>query len=538
MQQTNGGGTSVTNPTQTTAESEANAVKRNIFRASMLLTASVLLSRVIGFFREWILARVAGASAVTDVYFSSFTIPNFLNYLMAAGALSASFIPLLTSYRVNGQEELGKKVFRSLSTIIGLGMVVLVLFAEVLAGRLARVVEPGFTPDQLVLLTRLIRIILPAQLFFYWGGFAIAVQQTHGKFLTTAIAPIVYNAGIIAFGLLLYRSQGIAGFSFGVLIGAIIAQGVIQLIGVRRLGYSARPYFGLEPEIRDAIKRYLWLTFPIMLALSLVVTDEWISNYFASYLEHRALTWLYYGRTVMRIPIAVLGQVAGIASYPYLSKMWNERHYDDFAKTLLREIEKLWAAAPVAAILLVVHALPLIHFIYGGGKLSVADYRNTAAALQMFSLGVFFWTVQVLLARGFYACQRTWLPSIIGTLLSAAFIPVYKYLMLVLSFRGLALAGTLGIFTYTAILWFFLRRHLKEHAPEFSFKPFYTFCGLWIGALVLIAAVAEGLYRAHLYQGTRTSAALDLFVSTVVVGGIALGLLRTVYQRYTDGPLF
>jgi putative peptidoglycan lipid II flippase len=504
----------------------------------MLMMGSVILSRVIGFFREMAIARTMGATAQTDVYYASFTIPEFLNYLVAAGALSISFIPMLSDYLATNNKELGNRVFRSLSTWLGLAILIFIIIAEIFAGQLGRLIAPGFSPEQQTTLTFLLRIILPAQFFFFWGGLAVAIQQTHGRFLLPALSPLLYNIGIIGGGLLLHRSYGIAGFSIGVLIGAIVSQGIVQWWGVHQLGYSVRPYFKFPPEIVHAIKRYLWLSLPIMLGFSLVVTDDWIAKYFASSLDKGALSWLAYARTEMRIPIAIIGQAAGIASFPYLARLWSNKNYEEYGTTLLREIKKLWVLAPLATILIINHAQPITHFIYGGGKLTPRDLAHTARALQIFGIGIFFWTAQILLARGFYACQITWIPSLIGTILSIVCIPLYRYLAIKMSYEGLALAGSIGIAIYTVLLWIMLQMHLRKYCPQLPLKNFFTFCAAWGAFLILMALISEGVYRLGIYRGTQFSALFDILVVLLATGPLAFLAQRTIFRRFTDAPLF
>lgn len=502
------------------------------------MVASILLSRLIGFVREWIIAQTVGATPMTDVYYASFTIPDFLNYLMAAGALSITFIPVVSKYLESGREELAKRIYRTLLTSMGGLLILLILLAEIFTMPLARAIAPGFTPEQFEVLVFLLRIILPAQFFFYCGGLAMAVQQTHGRFLFPALAPLIYNTGIIVCGLAFHSLYGVAGFSIGVTVGAFVSHGVMQWWGLHQLGYSSWPLWDFQPEIRAAIRRYLWLTFPLTLGFSLVATDEWISKYFASSMESRAISWMAYARTEMRIPVAVIGQAAGVASFPYMARLWASGAFVDYGRTLLREMMKLWAIAPLAAILTFRFAEPITHFIFGGTRFTAEDLLNTAEALKMFSFGIFFWTAQVMLARGFYACQMTWLPSTIGGLCSLLAIPLYGEMGRRFGFAGLALAGSLGIAAYTTALWILLRRHLRKYCTGLDTRSFYTFVFGWSAALVFLGLVAHGLGSLGLYQHTRLSALLELAVVVAVTGGLALGLLRTVFRRLTDGPLY
>lgn len=505
--------------------------RKNIRRASGIMVLSVILSRVIGFVREWVFAQTLGATATTDVYLSSFVVPDFLNYLMAAGALSISLIPILAECLNHEDRRLGEKVFRTISTVMCFILIVLVSVGEVFAMDLGNLVAPGYSIEQKRLLAQLLRIILPAQIFFYWGGLAMSVQQTHGKFLFSALSPIVYNFGIIVCGLLFFQTLGVMGFSVGVLVGSFLGHGVLQWWGLKKLGYSCLPSLDFSSDIKARFKKYLWVTLPIMLSFSLVVTDEWISKYFGSFLQQKAVSYLSYARTEMRIPVAVLGQAAGMASFPYLSRLWSEKNFSQYVETLLGEISKLWALGPVAAVIVISHSVPLTHFIYGGGKLTPFDLQETAKVLEILGLGIFFWSSQILLSRGFYAAQRTWLPSVLGSVLSLLMIPCYHWLAHKYSYLGLAAAGTIGITCYCVLLSWLLQKHIRQVAPNYDFSQTYHFFLRWGFVVALLALLAFAIKKLEIYQVTRFSAFLDLLVVSLVVGGAALGILKKGFPK-------
>ncbi|MBP2685088.1 MAG: mviN, partial [Deltaproteobacteria bacterium] len=158
-------------------------------------------------------------------------------------------------------------------------MLFFIVLGEFLAGRVIPLIAPGFPPEQAAVAARLTRIVLPAQLFFYLGGLLMAVQFARKQFLLPALAPLVYNAGIIAGGLALGREHGMDGFAWGVLAGAFLGNFALQLYGARQGGLSFHPRIDFADP---GLKEFVRLSIPIMLGFSLVVVDEWTTRVFGS----------------------------------------------------------------------------------------------------------------------------------------------------------------------------------------------------------------------------------------------------------------
>src|SRR3990170_8566675 len=230
----------------------AQSPSRQIRRAAAVMMASVFVSRILGYALDAVIAYQHGATPETDAYFVAFTIPDFLNYLLAGGALSITFIPIFSRYLAEGREEEGYRSFSAIATVMGLAMLFFIILGEFLAERLVPFIAPGFPPDQVATAVRLTRIVLPAQAFFYLGGLLMAVQYSRNRFFLPALAPLVYNAGIIAGGLALGGTLGMEGFAWGVLAGSFLGNFVIQAAGAWRTGLSFSPRFDLQdPGLRS-----------------------------------------------------------------------------------------------------------------------------------------------------------------------------------------------------------------------------------------------------------------------------------------------
>lgn len=437
--------------------------------ASAVWAGSILLSRILGLLREQIIGRTLGASRQADLYFASFTLPDFLNYLLAAGALSIVFIPIFVKYLEDGQEQRGWEAFSAIANFIlvagGIGIVLLMVFARPLTG----VVAPGFTdPGDIDTLVRLIRIILPAQFFHVVGGLLSAALQARDRHILPALAPLVYSAGIIAGGLIGARhpEMGADGFAWGVLAGSILGPFGLPLIGCLRTHMGWYPILSWRNE---DLRHYLWLSFPIMIGFSIVVVDEWIIKNQASYLAAGALSYLQYGRTLIKVPIGVFGMAAGVASYPTISRMVAAGKVGEAYGVLCRTLRLMLFATLAAQVCLTVAGFEAVYLIWGifSSRFSVADAQATGTILMYLCVGLGGWAAQTVISRGFYALGSTWLPTTVGTIIAVVMVPLYVVLRQNFGAVGLAVASSAAILIYVfALGWLQHRRFQREAATR------------------------------------------------------------------------
>jgi putative peptidoglycan lipid II flippase len=417
-----------------------------------------------GLIREQIIGRALGATRQADLYFASFTLPDFLNYLLAAGALSIVFIPIFVEYVERGEYNNAWRALSAIANFIlfvgGMAIALLMIFARPLAA----LVAPGFTgAGELDTLTHLIRIILPAQLFLVVGGLLSAALQAQDRHVLPAMAPLVYSAGIIAGGLIGSRFGASAdGFAWGVLIGAALGPFALPLCGCMRGKMRWYPVFSFtNPDL----KRYLWLSFPIMIGFSIVVVDEWIVKNQASYLPAGALSYLQYGRTLMKVPIGVLGMAIGVASYPTISRMVAGGNVVEAYGTLAHAVRLMLFVTFAAQVCLTLAGVEASYLIWGflSHRFSTADAEATGLVLAFLSLGLAGWAAQTVISRGFYALGSTWLPTIVGTAVAFCAVPLYVLLRQEYGAIGLAIASAVAILLYVLLLgWLQYRRFRRE----------------------------------------------------------------------------
>ncbi|HEY3488752.1 MAG TPA: murein biosynthesis integral membrane protein MurJ [Candidatus Deferrimicrobiaceae bacterium] len=423
---------------------------RQIRIASIVMMASVLLSRILGYARDAVIAWGHGATGATDAYFAAFTIPDFLNYLLAGGSLSITFIPIYARYLAEGREDEGRRVFSTVITAMGIVIALFVIAGELFAERLIPLIAPGFPPAQVEIAARLTRIVLPAQTFFYFGGLLMAVQYAHKRFLIPALAPLVYNAGIIVGGLTLGARYGMDGFAWGVLGGSFLGNFALQAWGAARTGLRYSPRLDLsDPGLREFVK----LSIPIMLGFSLTVVDEWMLRVFGSLLVVGTITWINNARRLMQVPVGVLGQASGVASYPFLSALAARGETEEMWKTLSSTLRWVFFVSCALSAATFVLSKEVVLLVFHRGAFGIADTANTALALSAFAIGIPFWCAQSIVARGFFAMKDTWTPTIVGTGALFLTLPLYWFFRKWMGLFGLSLASSAGIVLYATVLY-------------------------------------------------------------------------------------
>ncbi len=494
--------------------------QHSAFSATLLLMSAVMVSRVIGYVREAYIAYAFGAGPATDAYVAGFTIPDWLNYLVAGGTASITFVSIYTRFLAEDKEAEAQKTFSVIITVMTAVLGVGILLAEIFTPQISHQLFPKFSSEQMQLCVHLTRILLPAQLFFYVGGVVSAVLLSRRLFLFPAFGPLLYNAAIIVGGVLLSRRLGIASLAYGAVVGSFLGPFLINAIGAARVGTG----YSISFDVRNsAFREWVRLSIPLMLGVSLVTADDWILRYFASGAVGD-ITRLNYAKRLFAVPIAVLGQATSQASLPFFAKLFGERRLREFADTVNGSIYRILATSLLASSFMMVAATPLIDLVYRRGHFTFSDSQETARYFFWFSLSLCFWAAQGLYSRAFYAAGNTLTPMVASSLITLASIPIYSALHRHFSTVGLAMASDLGIVANTLALAFLLHRRQLVRVSELRWGE--------IGKAGITAVVAGLLSyqvaRVVLVSNSRMADLKALGLITITwAGAIAAGLWLT-----------
>ena len=410
---------------------------------AVLLAASMLLSRVLGYVRDAVLAWRVGADEQADAYFAAFMLPDLLNHFLAGGALAIAFIPFYTKVRAESGDEAAERL---LAVILGtMGALALLLTAVLwqTADALVALQFPRFSPESQALTAHLTRILLPAQIFFIMGGVIRGALMAHGRFATQALAPVLYNLGIIAGGIALGGTFGVKGFAWGALVGAALGPFLMPLLEAWWIG-GPRIRVRVAFLDRDFL-RYVVVALPLMIGVSLLTMDEWYDKWFGGLLATGTVSHLSYARRLMLVPVAIVGQAIATAALPLLSRFWSEGRREELDRTLLETLRVGLAVALLAGVAIFVFAPPLVTLLYERGRFGVEDSAQVAALLRIFTFAVPAWVIQQIAVRAFYARGDTWRPMALSTGVALAAGALYWGMGSRYGAPGLAWAGVIGM---------------------------------------------------------------------------------------------
>lgn len=499
-------------------------------RAALIVSAGILLSRILGLIRESVMAALLGAGTDAAVYVAAFAIPDVLYYLMAGGYLSITFIPILSRHLANDDPDgqwisftaVAKPVTAVMVVITGLAMVFANQLVDFMYVTLPRLLDSdtvvALGPAELVRVTHLTRIVLPAQTFFMLGSLLAAVQYAHRKFTLPSLAPLVYNLAIIGGGLTApaLGLDGPDGFAWGALIGAIVGNFGLQLYGARRVGLR---WIRKTAWRMPVVSEYLRLALPLMLGQSIAVLDGQFIPIFGQTLGDAAISQLYYGRRLNMFPVGIIAQAAGVAAYPYLASLAEEGKLAALAATLTKALRFTIFAGFAAAAAVFAAAGPAVRVAYQRGDFTSLDTVGVAAALAVYSLSIPLWGAHQVYSRAFYARRKMWTPVLIGTLWTVVGAGIYWWLVARFGQLGLAAASVTTMFLYTVHLAFSWYRD----TPRSELRPVLAVT-LRSSVAALIAGSA-GWYAVRATTGpvgdtTFLGSLAGLAVATLVVGSL------------------
>ena len=489
----------------------------NLLRALITVSGMTLLSRILGFVRDFVIARTFGAGMVTDAFFVAFRLPNLLRRLFAEGAFSQAFVPILAEYRNRRGEQETKTLVDRVASILFLALIVVSAVGAAAAPVLIAVTAPGFAADaeKFQLTVELTRITFPYILFMSLVALAAGILNTWSRFALPAFTPVLLNLSFIGMALFAapWFDPPVLALAWAVLLGGAL-QLAIQLPALAKIGMLPR----FDPVWRDeGVQRVLKLMAPAVLGVSVAQISLLINTVFASFLESGSVSWLYYADRLMEFPAGLLGAALGTILLPSLSKSHANRKSEEFSALLDWGLRLTLMLTLPASLALAMLAVPLLSTLFQYGAFSASDVLRTREALVAYSIGLSGLILVKVLAPGFYARQDIRTPVKIA-LITLALTQIMNFAFIGwLKHAGLALSIGLASCFNAGMLWRGLRQS-GVYQPQAGWGLFMLklLTALIVLGSVLWFAGAEDATWLAMSGGQRV-----LRLSAVVLGGIA-----------------
>lgn len=510
----------------------------NILSAAFVLMATAILSQFLGLVRQRLLVANFGASDTLGVYLASSRIPDFFFQLIIAAALTTAFIPVFTNFIHKGKTDSANKMASSILNLglLFFGIISIILF--IFAPFFLKFMNPGlgYSPDQMILMANLMRVIILGQLIFLVATFFSSILQSHNNFLVAGFAAALYNFGIII-GILIFTDRfGIYAPAIGVIIGACFFA-FFQIPFVKKVGFKYFPNFSIKTE---GVKEVGRLMGPRTLSILIFQLGSLITVSLISFLPSPGRSYVIYdyALTLAFAPIVLFGQSIAQAALPVLSR--EKDNLLNFRSTFSASyIQMLYLIMPVSVLFLVLR-IPIVRLVFGAAQFDWAATVLTGRTLAFFSLSIFASALIYLVSRAFYALHDTKTPLIIGAITTAfmlclsLFFVIFwsqnlesianaytgRFRLIPVGVESLAFTYSLAAILNLTLLLFFLNRKIKLITIDFILPQIKIFiCVIFMGfALYIPIKLLDQL----VFDTTRT-------INLILLTGISSLIGFTIY---------
>jgi len=506
-------------------------MSRSLLRSSGIVGGLTLLSRLLGFVREILLASTFGAGGGADAFFVALQIPNFGRRMFAEGAFSQAFVPVFTQTKTtqthDDARDMVAVVMGTLGGILGLVTLIGCLASPLLVWLFAS----GFSADpaKQALAGGLLRWTFPYLMFISLTSLAGGVLNTYGRFAVPAITPVILNLCLIS-------SIFINKNSVYVLAYAVFAAGILQfafqLPSLLRLNLLPLPRWGW----RDArVQRILKLMGPVLVGSSVAQVSLLLNSNLSTFIGDGAVSWLYYASRLMEFPVGIFSIAVGTAILPALSRQHTLKSPEQFSITLDWGLRTMLLIGIPAAVGMIVLSGPLVATMFARGKFGAEDAAMTTYALCAYGFGFMGFSLVKVLVPGFYARQETQAPMryavialIAGMSASVLLFAGSRLFEIRAAHVGLAASTSLTAWVNSLLLLRRLRRD-RIYLPGAGWGIFgwrLLAANLAMGALLIAFSgdlsswLALGSWRRALRLGELIAAAIAIYFGALLVLGV------------------
>ncbi len=434
-------------------------MSKQLFKSTAIVSSMTMISRILGFIRDMLFARIFGIDSGTDAFFVAFKIPNFLRRLFAEGAFSQAFVPVLSDYKEQGSQQALKLFIDRTAGTLALILLLVTIVGVIAAPVLITLFAPGFLSEgkQFDLAVQMLRITFPYLFFISLVAFAGGILNSHGKFAIPAFTPVFLNICMIAAAIWLspLMPDPIVALAWGVFAAGIV-QLLFQFPALYQLGLLPNLKFGFKDP---GVKRILKLMLPAIFGVSVTQINLLLDTLIASFLVAGSVSWLYYSDRLVEFPLGIFGIALATVILPNLSRNHAADDPIAFSKSLDWALRLVLLIGLPASVGLLILAEPMLSTLFQYEEFGIEDVHLAGKSLMAYSIGLLGFILVKVLVPGFTSRKDMKTPVRFGIYAMFANMGLNIALVFPLAHAGLALATSLGAFFNASLL---LTRLLKE----------------------------------------------------------------------------
>ena len=475
------------------------------------------ISRILGFIRDMLFARLFGVDSGTDAFFVAFKIPNFLRRLFAEGAFAQAFVPVLADYKEEGSQEALKRFIDRTAGTLAIILMLVTIAGVIAAPLLIMLFAPGFMWEggQYELAVQMLRITFPYLFFISLVAFAGGILNSHGHFAVPAFTPVFLNICMIAAAVWLspIMPEPITALAWGVFAAGAV-QLAFQVPALMRLGLMPRLQWGFKDV---GVSRIMKLMLPAIFGVSITQINLLLDTLLASFLASGSVSWLYYSDRLVEFPLGVFGIALATVILPSLSKNHASKDKQAFSRSLDWGLRLVLLIGMPASLGLLLLAEPMLSTLFQYDEFSIDDVQKAGSSLMAYSVGLLGFILVKILVPAFSSRKDTKTPVRFGIYAMIANMVFNLALVFPFAHVGLALATSLGAFFNASLL-------LKQLLKEKVYQPAHGWWGYLSRVSLANLGMGFGLYyfvdKTLWYHWDAVDKIINLAIAIVLAGAV------------------
>ncbi|HLF19066.1 MAG TPA: murein biosynthesis integral membrane protein MurJ [Candidatus Omnitrophota bacterium] len=464
---------------------------RSLIKSTSILSIGTLTSRIFGFLRDVVLAKMLGTGFSADAFFVALRIPNLFRDLVGEGATNSAVVPIFSEYKHSKSAE---EFWRFASIVLSLAMIalsVIVILGVLFAPVIVRLIVPGFMADaaKLELTIKLTRILFPYLVFIGLTAYSMGILYTFRSFAIPAFTHSLLNISIVISALVASRTmeEPVFGIAAGVLVGGVL-QLAFQIWPMIRIGMRLSWPKSLKHE---GAKRIGMLLIPRMLGSGVyqltVLIDTFCAS-IASVVGPGGISAIYYSNRIINLPMGLFSVALASAALPTLSSMASKKDHESMKKTIVFALENIFFVMCPTTVILMILSTPIIRVLFERGAFDVYSTHITSSALSFFALGLFSFGSIKIMVTAFHALQDTKTPVKVAALCLGINTVLNFILMFPFKVAGIALASAIAGTVDFLVLFYILDKRLDGlNGGLWRFFVKVAFASLLMGLFELIS---------------------------------------------------